>query len=142
MEDHADAAAEFLEVDVAAVDVDVMDEDRAVGEVGTVDAVVDTVETAEERGFTATGGADEGGDLAGRNVHGHIMEDLFAMISKREVLDLNGGVHAYHLSLARSLARRIIEPSERTATSTRKTKTEPYCARWVNSELGMRAARV
>ncbi len=48
----------------------------------------------------------------------------------------------HHFNLARSLARRIMEPNEREATSRRKTKTEPYWARWVNSEAGIRAASV
>ena len=114
---------------------------------GAGNPVVDAVDAADQGGLAAARGPDEGGDLMGGNIERDLMQRLLAAVGEGDVLDLDRGAHGaglgdYHLSLRRILARSTIEPKESSATSNRNTSTEPYWARWVYSELGMRAARV
>jgi len=150
LEHHAHAAAEFLEVEILAVDVDAMDVNGTRGDARVGDAVVDAVDAADQGGLATAGGADESGDLAVWNIESDIVQDLLRAIGEVDIPELDRGARAggnfwwgiYHLSLLRILARRTMEPNESTATRMRNTSTEPYWARWVYSEFGMRAARV
>jgi len=90
LEDHADAAAEFQEVDVGAVDIDAVDVDGTGGDAGARDAVVDAVEAAQQGGFSAAGGSDEGGDAVKWDVQGDIMEGLFRMVGEAQILNPDG----------------------------------------------------
>ena len=75
LEDHADAFAEGDDVDAGGVDFAAVDVDGAVDAAG-VDEVVHAVEAAEEGGFAAAGGADEGGDSFFGDVRGRFVEGV------------------------------------------------------------------
>ena len=62
MKDHADLAADFHGVDVIAVEVLSLQEQFA-GDVTARHKIVHAVEGAQERGFSAARGTDDGGDL-------------------------------------------------------------------------------
>ncbi len=58
----------------AVMDVNALDEDRALGDAGAGDFIVHAVEAAQQGGFAAAGGADEGGDLPFREVEADVLE--------------------------------------------------------------------
>jgi hypothetical protein len=98
--DHADAAAERVEIGASgngfAVDGD------GAGEGGVGDEVDGAVETAEEGGFAGLGGSDDGEDLVGHDVEVEAVEDFDAVIGEAEILDFE----AFHrLDLERRKAR-------------------------------------
>ncbi len=90
LEDHAHIAAEFHDIDGGIMDVDAFDEDFALGDAGADDFVVHAVDAAQQGGFAATGGADEGGDLVLFQCEGDVLQRLGGTITERYVVDLHG----------------------------------------------------
>ncbi len=62
LEDHADALAQFDDIDIGVVDIDAVDFDLAVGDARAVDEIVHAIEAAQEGRLAAAGRPDEGGD--------------------------------------------------------------------------------
>ncbi len=89
LEDHADLAAEGDGVEGGGVDVEAFDLNGALGDFGAGDAVIHAVKAAQESGFAATGGADQGGDGVAWDGHGDAIESLGLAIVEMQVADLN-----------------------------------------------------
>ncbi|MOA01928.1 hypothetical protein D3C78_1213550 [compost metagenome] len=87
LEHHADAGAQFHDVDRLIVDIVGIERDLA-GDPATVDRVVHTVQGAQEGGFTAAGRADKRGHRIFPNVEVHVVKRaLFAVINRNVLAD-------------------------------------------------------
>jgi len=84
LEHHAYVATEFIDVDFAVVDVGAIDEYLS-DEACAGDEVVHTVEEAQEGGFAASGGADEGYYFVFVNLECDVFEGMEASVVVEEV---------------------------------------------------------
>ncbi len=86
LEHHADALAQFHEVDALVVDFLAFEPDRAVDARG-LDAVVHPVETPQKRRLPAARRADERRDAVLRDLHRDVLERVVVAVPDVEVLD-------------------------------------------------------
>ena len=86
LEDHAHALAQLDDVHLAGEDIGVTEADLA-GDPNGVDQVVEAVDGTQERGFAASRGSDERGDLAVGDLHRHVKERLLLAVVEAEVVD-------------------------------------------------------
>ena len=87
LENHADAGAQFDDVDARVVDITFVEGDLA-GDAAAVDGVVHAVECAQERRLATAGRADQRGDGVFTDVEVHIEKrTLFAIIYRNVLSD-------------------------------------------------------
>ena len=100
LEDHADAFAQVDDIDAFGVDRAIAQEDIAL-DGDAVDEIVEAVDRAQERALAATGGADDGGDLALGDAHRDVEERAGLGIVESEILDLDDRLGFEQLAMNR-----------------------------------------
>ena len=107
LEDHADPLAHLDRVDVGAVEVLAVVEDRALDR-GARDQVVHAVEAADERALAAAGRADERRDVVLVDLERDVLERRDARRRRRvRSLDVEDDVSALGLGLACALGEQL-----------------------------------
>ena len=89
---HADALAQQGGVHPGVIDILSVEVHLALDLHGG-NQVVHAVQSPQERGFAAAGGADKGGDLPLRNGHGHIVEGVIGPVPQVQALGLKNRFH-------------------------------------------------
>jgi hypothetical protein len=79
---HADARAQWHDVDLLLVDILVVEHDGA-RDAAALDGVVHAVETAQEGGLAAARRADHGDDLVGADVEAHVEDRMLVSVVER-----------------------------------------------------------
>ena len=90
LEDHADAFAEGNDFDFGIVEAGAVETDIATM-ADAVDEIVHAIEVAQEGGFAAAGGTDEGGDVIFGKGEVDVVKDLLGAIPEVEVVHFDEG---------------------------------------------------
>jgi len=88
LEHHADAAADAGDVHTEQA---LAIQQQFAGHAGIADGLVHAVEGAQEGGFAAAGGTDEGGDFVGGNLHAYVVQRLKRSVVKADLFGVKLG---------------------------------------------------
>ena len=97
LEYHADSSPYFDHIDGLVIDVFASEFDLS-AHMTTVDGVVHPVEASQEGGFPTTGRTDNGGDLFGADIHGHVSDGGFVAKIDTDIARRHAGFGGEDLS--------------------------------------------